>query len=456
MFSIGTRPASKSPRSTAAMTSGTVRCGRAFARREVVLGEQRLLGERPRRAEVRDRSHGQIVFGAPERPRRHCPDRCNVRRIGVWSVRVVLTTRSLQTRSTTDVRRQHPKHAQGGRHAGRSVHRDRGTPHHRGPRAHRTRPARRRRRARRQRRLPLRPLAQERLRRHHARHRSSATRARARCVEVGAEVTKVKAGDRIIASFIPACGTCWFCLHDSSHLCDNEMAVMMSIRGKPARRQPVHGDDRARHVRRAMTCNESSIVKVDTDLPDEQLALIGCGVTTGVGAALNTAKVQPGSTVAVIGCGGVGQAVIQGARIAGASRIIAVDPVEMKRKTAEQLGATDFVDPSEGDPVAQVQQLTGGRGVDYAFEVIGLPETTLQAYNMIRKGGTAVDGRHDPRRGAGDDPDVRPVLQREDAEGQQVRLGSGAPRLPALHRPHRDGPPRHRRRWCRGRSSSTR
>jgi S-(hydroxymethyl)glutathione dehydrogenase/alcohol dehydrogenase len=140
----------------------------------------------------------------------------------------------------------------------------------------------------------------------------------------------------------------------------------------------------------AMTCNEQSIVKINSELPDEQLALIGCGVTTGVGAALNTAEVHPGATVAVIGCGGVGQAVIQGSRIAGASRIIAIDPVELKRKTAEQLGATDFVDPGEGDPVAQVQQLTGGRGVDYAFEVIGLPETTLQAYNMIRKGGTAV------------------------------------------------------------------
>jgi S-(hydroxymethyl)glutathione dehydrogenase/alcohol dehydrogenase len=105
---------------------------------------------------------------------------------------------------------------------------------------------------------------------------------------------------------------------------------------------------------------------------------------------LNTAEVQPGSTVAVIGCGGVGQSVIQGARIAGAGRIIAVDPVELKRKTAEQLGATDFVDPSQGDPVAQVQQLTSGRGVDYAFEVIGLPETLVQAYSMIRKGGTAI------------------------------------------------------------------
>jgi S-(hydroxymethyl)glutathione dehydrogenase / alcohol dehydrogenase len=131
-------------------------------------------------------------------------------------------------------------------------------------------------------------------------------------------------------------------------------------------------------------------VKINSELPDEQLALIGCGVTTGVGAALNTAQVHPGATVAVIGCGGVGQAVIQGCRIAGASRIIAVDPVEMKRKTAEQLGATDGVDPKAGDPVAQVQGLTGGRGVDYAFEVIGLPETTLQAYMMVRKGGTAV------------------------------------------------------------------
>jgi S-(hydroxymethyl)glutathione dehydrogenase/alcohol dehydrogenase len=139
-----------------------------------------------------------------------------------------------------------------------------------------------------------------------------------------------------------------------------------------------------------MTVNEAQLVKVETDLPAEQLALIGCGVTTGVGAALNTAKVKPGSSVAVIGCGGVGQSVIQGARIAGAGRIFAIDPVEMKRKTAEQLGATDGVDPNQGDPVEQVKALTGGRGVDYAFEVIGLPETTLQAYNMVRKGGVAV------------------------------------------------------------------
>src|SRR2546426_10551 len=104
-----------------------------------------------------------------------------------------------------------------------------------------------------------------------------------------------------------------------------------------------------------MQIDESMCVKIETDLPAEQLALIGCGVTTGVGAALNTAQVKPGSTVAIIGCGGVGQSVIQGARIAGAARIIAVDLVEMKRKTAEQVGATDMGDPAEGDAVGQVK-----------------------------------------------------------------------------------------------------
>jgi S-(hydroxymethyl)glutathione dehydrogenase / alcohol dehydrogenase len=209
-------------------------------------------------------------------------------------------------------------------------------------------------------------------------------------VEVGKDVVGLAKGDRIIASFIPACGVCYFCLRDQSHLCDTEFEIMMKTRGKRSDGSEYSTMTGLGTFAEAMTCDQSSIVKVNTSVTDDQLALIGCGVTTGVGAALNTAQVHPGATVAVIGCGGVGQAVIQGARIAGASRIIAVDPVEMKRKTAEQAGATDFVDPNEGDPVAQVQQLTSGRGVDYSFEVIGLPETTLQAFNMIRKGGTAV------------------------------------------------------------------
>ena len=109
-----------------------------------------------------------------------------------------------------------------------------------------------------------------------------------------------------------------------------------------------------------------------------------------MGAALNTAQVHPGATVAIIGCGGVGISVLQGARIAGASRIIAVDQGTEKKAAAEQQGATDYVDSKQGDPVAQVQALTGGRGVDYAFEVIGLADTVTQAVRALRAGGTAV------------------------------------------------------------------
>ena len=209
-------------------------------------------------------------------------------------------------------------------------------------------------------------------------------------LEAGKEVSRVKAGDQVIASFIPACGICFHCLHDESNLCEKSNEMMISPRGKRADGSMAFGMTGLGTFSDYMTTDEASLVKVETDLPAEQLALIGCGVTTGVGAALFTAKIKPGSTVAVIGCGGVGQSVIQGARIAGASRIFAIDPVELKRKTAEQQGATDLIDPAQGDPTAQVQALTSGRGADYAFEVIGLPETVVQAYGMARRGGTAI------------------------------------------------------------------
>lgn len=207
---------------------------------------------------------------------------------------------------------------------------------------------------------------------------------------VGNEVTRVKPGDRVVASFTPACGACWYCLHDQSNLCEHMGVVATAPRVMRGDGTPMITMTGLGTFADLMTVDESSIVKVETGLPSEQLALIGCGVTTGVGAALNTAQVEPGATVAVIGCGGVGQAVVQGARIAGASRIFAIDPVELKRKSAEQLGATDLIDPADGDPVEQVKAATGGRGADYAFEVIGLPETIVQAYNTARRGGTAV------------------------------------------------------------------
>jgi S-(hydroxymethyl)glutathione dehydrogenase/alcohol dehydrogenase len=136
---------------------------------------------------------------------------------------------------------------------------------------------------------------------------------------------------------------------------------------------------------------EQMLVRVQTDLPVEQLALIGCGVTTGAGASLNTARITPGSSVAVIGCGGVGQSAIQGARIAGASTIIAVDTVQSKLDVAQKLGATQGVlSGADQDPVAQVKDITGGRGVDYALEVIGRADTLRQAYDMARKRGVVV------------------------------------------------------------------
>lgn len=207
---------------------------------------------------------------------------------------------------------------------------------------------------------------------------------------VGPEVTRVKIGDRIVASFVPACGSCWYCLHGQANLCELMNEVAFKPRATRADGSVTPAMTGLGTFSDVMTVHEASVVKVETDLPDEQLALIGCGVTTGVGAALNTARVEPGSTVAVIGCGGVGQAVVQGARIAGAARIIAIDPVEMKRKAAEQLGGTDLIDPTAGNPVSQVRELTGGRGADYAFEVIGLPETIAQAYATARRGGTAI------------------------------------------------------------------
>jgi S-(hydroxymethyl)glutathione dehydrogenase/alcohol dehydrogenase len=207
---------------------------------------------------------------------------------------------------------------------------------------------------------------------------------------VGSEVSQVKKGDRVIAAFMPSCGACWYCVHGHTNLCEKTGAVMMVPRAKRADGTPVPGFTGLGTFSEAMTIAEAQAVKIETDLPDEQLSLLGCGVTTGVGAALNTAEIEPGSSVAVIGCGGVGQSVIQGARIAGAAKIIAVDPVHMKREAARQFGATDTVDPAKGDPVAQVQKLTGGRGADYAFEVIGLPETIVQAFSSARRGGTAV------------------------------------------------------------------
>jgi S-(hydroxymethyl)glutathione dehydrogenase/alcohol dehydrogenase len=138
-----------------------------------------------------------------------------------------------------------------------------------------------------------------------------------------------------------------------------------------------------------MLCPERSLVKIRDDMPLDRASLIGCGVTTGLGAALNTVNIPAGASVVIIGCGGVGLAALQGARIVGAGKIIAVDAQAWKFDLAQKLGATDCIDATDGDPVAAVHQLTGG-GADFVFECIGLVPTVQQAVSMTVRGGTTV------------------------------------------------------------------
>jgi len=207
---------------------------------------------------------------------------------------------------------------------------------------------------------------------------------------VGAEVSRVRPGQRVIVALTPVCGKCWFCLRQETHLCEMGPEVMGRPRAERADGSVATAMSGVGSFADLMTVDEASCIPVDTDLPADQLALIGCGFTTGFGAAINTARVTPGATVAVIGCGGVGTSAIQGARVAGASRIIAIDPLAMKRESALRFGATDEVDPEAGDPVEQVKALTGGRGVDFAFEVVGVEALQMQALEMTRRGGTTV------------------------------------------------------------------
>ncbi len=204
-------------------------------------------------------------------------------------------------------------------------------------------------------------------------------------LEVGAHVDRLRVGDRVIGTFVPACGDCRWCLDGQTHLCQAFYAAPTS-RLSRANGTPVFAWTGLGAFAEQMVVSQRSLVKVETDLPPEQVALIGCGVTTGVCAVLNTARVTPGSSVVVMGAGGVGQSVVQGARISGASVIVAVDPVESKRAVALQLGATHAFAPDEAEE--RVKDLTAGDGVDYAFEVAGRADTAGSGFAMLRRGAT--------------------------------------------------------------------
>jgi len=208
---------------------------------------------------------------------------------------------------------------------------------------------------------------------------------------VGSQVSYVQPGDHVISCVSGFCGACSYCLSGRPNLCD-KAGLAADPAGPPRLRrgdQPVFQFADLSSFAEQLLVHENMLVKIRPDMPLDKAALIGCGVTTGVGAVLNTAEVRAGEVVAVIGCGGIGLNAIQAAAIVGAGRVIAIDRIASKRELALAFGATDVVDASAGDPVGAVLELTGG-GVDHAFEAIGLASTAQQAFNMLRKGGTAT------------------------------------------------------------------
>ena len=209
--------------------------------------------------------------------------------------------------------------------------------------------------------------------------------------QVGDAVTYVQPGDHVITCLSVFCGHCEYCLTGHMSLCQ-EPEVRRSKEDEPRLSQAGGGLAQFANLgsfAEQMLVHEHSVVKIRPDMPLDRAALIGCGVTTGVGAVIHTAGVEPVATVAVIGCGGVGLSCINGAAIAGASQVIAVDLVASKLELARNFGATDAVDAAAGDPVEQVRELTGG-GVHYAFEAIGVAKCAEQAFRMVRRGGTAT------------------------------------------------------------------
>jgi S-(hydroxymethyl)glutathione dehydrogenase/alcohol dehydrogenase len=208
---------------------------------------------------------------------------------------------------------------------------------------------------------------------------------------VGEHVSYVKPGDHVIACLSVFCGACEQCMTGHPNRCtnlDNQRAPSMPPKLSQGG-TTVHQFANISSYAEKMLLHENAVVKIREDFPLDRAALIGCGVMTGVGAALNTAKVAPGSTVAVFGAGGIGLSVIQGARIAGARKIIAVDMVESKLATAKEFGATHIVDASSRDAVQAVKDLTDG-GVDYSFEAIGLKKTAEQSFECLGPGGVAT------------------------------------------------------------------
>jgi S-(hydroxymethyl)glutathione dehydrogenase/alcohol dehydrogenase len=212
--------------------------------------------------------------------------------------------------------------------------------------------------------------------------------------EVGAGVSNVRTGDHIIFSFRPQCGHCLYCSIGRSILCDGHQSVRWAMLDGTCRLKrdgkEIFQMARIGTFSEHVVCPAEMLIPIRKEMPWPQAALMGCCVPTGVGAVTRCADVEAGASVVVIGCGGVGLNVIQGARLAGAGQIIACDLLDTKLAFAREFGATHTLNASRDKVVDQVRALTGGRGADYAFDAIGGEATTLQILDAIRPGGTAV------------------------------------------------------------------
>jgi S-(hydroxymethyl)glutathione dehydrogenase/alcohol dehydrogenase len=206
---------------------------------------------------------------------------------------------------------------------------------------------------------------------------------------VGDQVQRVRTNQRVILASGPVCGECAYCVRGEPYLCTLNWQISQVPRVRLGDSRQAHAIAGLGGFSELVAVDHASVIPIESHLPDEELAIIGCGVSVGVGAVTNTAKVRPGETVSVIGCGGVGLGIVQGARLAGASRVVAIDPKPAKRSAALAQGATDVIDPAGIDVVSAVKELTAG-GVDHSFEAVGVAETILEAFRIARQGGNAV------------------------------------------------------------------
>jgi S-(hydroxymethyl)glutathione dehydrogenase/alcohol dehydrogenase len=210
--------------------------------------------------------------------------------------------------------------------------------------------------------------------------------------QVGSDVTYLAPGDHVIGCLSVFCGSCQYCTSGRTVLCDNTEVKMLpgqSRRLSWQKEGPINQFLNLSAFAETLLVHENALVKIDKEIPLDRATLVGCGVITGVGAVVNTARIPVGSTVAVIGCGGVGLSAVNGAAIGGASRVIALDTQPSKLELAKEMGATDTILVGNDDPVQAVKDLTGG-GVEFSFECLGLKATAEQAFAMLRPGGTAT------------------------------------------------------------------